>query len=123
MHIVLLGGLRWLKQETSLAEMGSRAEAVEFLGLKPCWEGRVEYPVPPRRTVYFLPVRAERLGGRRGPPWSLGFPVFKIGIMTEFFQIAGMSTPATERLKNSIKKVRPCSPRWRRWSMVSPSGR
>ena len=41
MAIVLLGGLRWLKPETTLAEMGSRAEAVECLGLKPFWEERV----------------------------------------------------------------------------------
>ena len=41
MSIVLLGGIRWLKPDTTLAEMGSRAEAVECLGLKPCWEERV----------------------------------------------------------------------------------
>ena len=41
MAMVLLGGLCWLKPETTLAEMGSRAEAVECLGLKPCWEGIV----------------------------------------------------------------------------------
>ena len=42
--------------------------------------------------------------------------------MTEFYQIAGMSTPATERLKSSVRKAWPCSPRWRRWNTVSPSG-
>ena len=41
MAMVLIGGLRWLKPDTTLAEMGSRAEAVEGLDLKPCWEGRV----------------------------------------------------------------------------------
>ena len=34
MAIVLLGGLRWLKSETTLAEMGSRAEVVECFGLE-----------------------------------------------------------------------------------------
>ena len=33
--IVLWGGLRWLKPETTLAEMKIRAEVVECLGLKP----------------------------------------------------------------------------------------
>ena len=32
MTIVLLGGLHWLKTETTLAEMRSRAEEVECLG-------------------------------------------------------------------------------------------
>ena len=41
MAIVLLGGLHWLKPESTLAEMGSRADVVECLGLKPCWEGSV----------------------------------------------------------------------------------
>ena len=41
MAIVVLGGLRWLKPETALAEMGSRAEMVKCLGLKPCWDRRV----------------------------------------------------------------------------------
>ena len=39
-------------------------------------------------------------------PWSRGFPAFKIGIRKEFFQIAGMSTPSTERLKSSAWKAR-----------------
>ena len=39
--MVLLGGLRWLKPETTLAEIGSRAKAVECLSLKSSWEGRV----------------------------------------------------------------------------------
>ena len=47
--------------------------------------------------------------------WGKGFPAFKIGMMTEFFQIAGMSIPATERLKSSVRKARP-------WSMVTSSG-
>ena len=42
--------------------------------------------------------------------------------MTEFFQIVGMLIPATERLKSSVRKAKPCGPRWQRWSMVSPSG-
>ena len=41
-------------------------------------------------------------------------PCLQIRIMTEFFQIAGISTQATERLKSSIRKARPCSLRWRR---------
>ena len=41
MAIVLLDGLCWLKPETSLAEMGSRPEAVECLCWKPCLEVRV----------------------------------------------------------------------------------
>ena len=52
----------------------------------------------------------------------MGFPAFRIGIMTEFFQIAWVSTLATERLKSSVRKVSPCSRRWRRWRTVSPSG-
>ena len=39
--IILLGGLRWLKPEVTLAVMGSMAKAVECLCLKPCFEGRV----------------------------------------------------------------------------------
>ena len=42
--------------------------------------------------------------------------------MTEFFQIAGMLIPATERLESSVRKARPCGNRRRRWSMESPSG-
>ena len=42
--------------------------------------------------------------------------------MTEFFQIAGMLTPAIERLKSSVRKASPCSPRWWRLSTVVPSG-
>ena len=45
-----------------------------------------------------------------------------IEMMTEFFHIAGMSIPATERLKSSVRTARPCAPRWRRCSTVSPSG-
>ena len=44
-----------------------------------------------------------------------GLPCFQVWYdesMTELFQIAGMSTVATERLKSSTRKVRPCSPRW-----------
>ena len=41
MAIVLLGGLRWLKPETTLAEIGSRAEVVKCLCLKPCCQERV----------------------------------------------------------------------------------
>ena len=41
MAIVLVGGLRWLKPKATLSEMGSRDEAVECLGLNPCWEERV----------------------------------------------------------------------------------
>ena len=90
MAMVLLGGLCWLKPETTLAEMGSRAEAVECLGLKPCWEGRVPsylHDGQEEEPLQYLHSRAEHRG----------FPAFKIGIMTEFFQIAGISTPATER--------------------------
>ena len=38
-------------------------------------------------------------------PCLRGFHVFKIGMMTEFFQIAGMSTLATERLKSPVRKA------------------
>ena len=38
--------------------------------------------------------------------------------MTEIFQIAVMSSPATERLKSSVRKAWQCPPRWRRWSTV-----
>ena len=34
--MALLAGLRWLNPENTLAEMASRAEAVECLSLKPC---------------------------------------------------------------------------------------
>ena len=54
--------------------------------------------------------------------WSPGFTAFKIRIITEFFQNGVISTPATERLKSSVRKVRPYSPRWRRWSSANPSG-
>ena len=37
--------------------------------------------------------------GGGNSPWPHRFPAFKVGIVTEFFQIAGMSTTATERLK------------------------
>ena len=107
--------------ETTLAELGSWAESVECLGLKPCWEGRVPSAsaMDRRRAapISLLPGRAVRWE----QPWSRGFPAFKIRIMKQFFQIAGISTPATERLKSSVRKTRLCSPRWRRWSTVSPS--
>ena len=83
-------------------------------------------------------IRASTMDGRRSAKisslpgragrWAVGVALvtwllcLQIRIMTEFFQIAGMSTPATDRLKSSIRKARPCSPRWRRWSMVSPLG-
>ena len=41
MTMVLLGGLRWLRPETTLEKIGSRAEAVECLSLRPSWEGHV----------------------------------------------------------------------------------
>ena len=41
MAIVLLGGFLSLNPDTVLAASGIRAETVECLGLKPCWEGRV----------------------------------------------------------------------------------
>ena len=47
-----------------------------------------------------------------------GFPALSMDMITEFLQIAWMSTPATERLKISVKKAKPCSPRWQRWSTV-----
>ena len=71
MAIVLQGGLHWLKPEAILAEVGSRAEEVECLGLKLCWEG--QYPVPPwwmgggAAPIPSLQGRAERYGGRRAP--------------------------------------------------------
>ena len=79
--------------------------------------GGGEYPVPPQWTgggappISSLPGREVRWGGRSGPG-LLAFPAINIGIMMGFFQIAGMSTKGTERLKSSIRKVRPCSPRW-----------
>ena len=41
--------------------------------------------------------------------------------MTKFFQIAWMSSPATDRLKSSAKKAMPYVPLCRRWSKVSLS--
>ena len=35
---------------------------------------------------------------------------------------SGMSTPASKRLKSSVRKAKPYSPRWQRWSTVCPSG-
>ena len=108
MAMVLLGGLRWLKPETTLSEMGSRAEAVECLSLKPCWEERVP--------------SASMMDGRVSRSNIFVFAAFRIGIMMEFFQIVGMLMPATERMKSSVRKAKSCGPRWQRWSTVSPSG-
>ena len=41
--------------------------------------------------------------------------------MTEFFQIAGMSTSASERLKSSVRKAIPSGPWCRRGRKVSLS--
>ena len=72
MEIVLLGSLRWLKPETTLVEMGSRAEILECLGLKPCWKGRIPSAFTKvgrrsRAPVSLMPGKAARWGGRNGP--------------------------------------------------------
>ena len=125
MAMVLLGGLRWLKPETTLAEMGSRAEAVECLFLKPCWKEQVPSASTmagrmSRSRIFTAGQSSEK--GWQERPCSRGFPAFSIRIMRELFKIAGMLIPATERLKSSVRKAKPCGARWRRWSLVSPSG-
>ena len=72
--------------------MRSRAEVVECLGLKPCCEGLVS--------------GASMMDGRM----SRSSIFFRIWIMTEFFQIAEMLIPATERLKISVRKAKSCAP-------------
>ena len=44
-------------------------------------------------------------------------------IMEEFFQSSGISNPATERLKSSVRKAIPYASTCRRWSKVSPRRR
>ena len=61
-----------------------------------------------------LHCRAEQKDRAVRAPCSRGYPAFRIGIMTELFQIAGMLIPATERLKSSVRKAKPCGPRWLR---------
>ena len=57
-----------------------------------------------------LPGRAARLDGRSG--LSLNATLF-LGLDDDrVLQIAGMSTPATERLKSSVRKAMPCGPMW-----------
>ena len=53
-------------------------------------------------------------------PWSLGFPAFRIGIMTEFFQNAGMSTPTTERMKSSVRNAHQDGRGGARWARQAP---
>ena len=74
-----------------------------------------------KHTKIFAAGQSSEIG-RKERPCSRAFLSFNIGIMTEFFQIAGMSPPATKRLKNSFRKDTPWGPRWWRWSTVSPSG-
>ena len=44
-------------------------------------------------------------------PASLGLAGFRVGRMTEFFNIAGRSAPATEILKSSMRKARISAPK------------
>ena len=88
----------------------SHAESGECLA-PPWWMGRWSAPVSS------LPGKAVRWSSRSCPGHdSRGFPAFKgqVGMMTEFFQIARMSIPATEteRLKSSVRKAKSCAPRW-----------
>ena len=112
MAIVLLGGCCWFKPETTLAGKGSRDKAVECLGLKPCWEGHVPSAstmVGRRcRSNIFIAGQTSEMGGRCGPGLMASLNSYLIEIMTEFFQIARMSTQATERLRSSVRKARPC---------------
>ena len=70
--IVLLGSLRWLKPVTTLAEMGSRTEVEECLGLKPCWERRVPRAFTAvgrslsKIFAHGLSSEIQKLGGRCG---------------------------------------------------------
>ena len=121
MAIVLLGAFSGLARNHS-SRNGEQGRGGGVSWFKAMLGG--VYSVPPRWTgggaapIYSLPGRAVRWGGRSDPALMNGFPAFKIRIMMEFFLIARMSTPATERLKSSVREARPCSPRWRRWSTV-----
>ena len=67
--IVLLGGLRWLKPESTISEMGSKAEAVECLVLKPYWEGRAPNASmmdKEEELLQYLHCRAEQGNGLVG---------------------------------------------------------
>ena len=102
-------GLSLVKTETILAEIGSMADVIIPRASTMVW----------KRTAARWEKRPccwDQL------PCSCGFPAFSIGMMTELFQIAGMSTPATERLKSFVRKAMSWGPRWCRWSMESPSG-
>ena len=65
--------------ETTLAEMGGRAEAVECLGLKPCWERRVPSASTMdgrmSRSSIFTVGQSSEMGCRRGPALVASMPL------------------------------------------------
>ena len=90
------------------------------------------YQAPPRWTggaraalVSSLPGRAVRWGSRSDSGLEASLPS-KLGLwrssskLSEYKLLSNCSS--TKRFKSSVSKSRPCSPRWGRWTTVSPSG-
>ena len=103
---------------------GRRADTQECLGLKPCWETRMSRASvrngKSRRCKIFTAGHSKEIG-RHEAPSVRGLPGFKIGMIVELFQMEGRSIPASERLKSSVRKTRPETPRCFRWATVSLS--
>ena len=89
-----------LRPETTLAEMEYRAEAVECLGLKSCFEERVPnasliYGRRSSSNFFTAGGRAVRWGGSSDLGLVTSLPS-KSGLRRSSSKFAGMSTPATE---------------------------
>ena len=86
------------------------------------------YPVPPRWAgggavpISSLPGRAEREMGRYRATLVLCLPCLQNQDYDGVFPNCRDVNSGTERLKSSVRKARPCSPRWRRWRTVSLPG-
>ena len=82
-------------------DKGRSAVTVEWPGLKPCWEtdvvrACVRYGSKSRSRILAAAQRREI--GLYDVPFSFGFPGLGMGMMVEFFQMAGMVALAIEML-------------------------
>ena len=131
MAIVLLRFLCWLKPETTLAEMGSRAEAVECLALNLYWEEGGVCPAPPQWTggfrtevvpIFSLPGRAMRRGGRSKPGLLASQPSLpsKLRLWQTFSKLPGhlnaylVKIPEIARAEFRLK-----SSFWNTWARIT----
>ena len=102
---VRTAGFRALKPLTMLVERGSKAETVEWRGLKPCCEGdmvREALRVGSSIRSKTLISGHSKLIGRYDGPWSGDFPGFNTGMTLADFQIAGISAAFTDKLKRWV---------------------